>query len=97
MVEQVLVAKVESDDYFSFVDGTTIRRMPVNAQQRELLTRGELAIVRYKGGYAMVPAEAAARIRERDEHAVIALDKPAKSVDPNDPYKDFVVPDDLTW
>ena len=97
MVEQVLVAKLESDDHFSFVDGTAIRRIPVNAQQREQLTRGELAIVRYKGGYAMVPAEAAQRISERDPHAVIALEKPEKSVDPNDPYKDFVVPDDLTW
>jgi uncharacterized protein len=97
MVEQVLVAKLESDDYFSFVDGTTIRRMPVSAQQREQLTRGELAIVRYKGGHAMVPAEAVARIRERDEHAVIRLDKPEKNADPNDPYKDFAVPDDLTW
>ena len=97
LVEQVLVAKVESDDYFGFVDGATIRRMPVNAQQRDQLTRGELAIVRYKGGYAMVPAEAVARIRERDEHAVIPLNKDDKSADPNDPYKDFAVPDDLTW
>lgn len=98
MVEQVLVPKVESDDYFSFVDGTAIRRMPVTPQQREQLTRGELAIVRYRGGYAMVPVEAVARIRERDEHAVIPPPgKSEKSADPNDPYKDFVVPDDLTW
>jgi len=97
MVEQVAVPKVESDDYYSFVDGTTIRRMPVNAELRNRLTRGELAIVRFRGGYALVPVEAVPRIRERDEHAVIALDKGEKSADPNDPYKDFVVPDDLTW
>jgi uncharacterized protein YaiL (DUF2058 family) len=97
MVEQVALPKIESDDCFSFVDGTTIRRIPVNAQLREQLTRGEVAIVRYRGSYAIVPAEAVARIRERDEHAVITLDKAEKSVDPNDPYKDFVVPDDLTW
>jgi uncharacterized protein len=97
MVEQVALPKIESDDYFSFVDGTTIRRIPVNAQLREQLTRGEIAIVRFRGNYAMVPAEAVARIRERDEHAVIPLDNGDKSADPNDPYKDFVVPDDLTW
>jgi uncharacterized protein len=97
MVEQVALPKIESDDYFSFVDGTTIRRIPVNAQLREQLTRAEIAIVRFRGNYAMVPAEAVARIRERDEHAVIPLDKGDKSADPNDPYKDFVVPDDLTW
>jgi uncharacterized protein len=97
MVEQVALPKIESDDYFSFVDGTTIRRIPVNAQLREQLTRAEIAIVRFRGNYAMVPAEAVARIRERDEHAVIPLDNGDKSADPNDPYKDFVVPDDLTW
>jgi uncharacterized protein len=97
MVEQVALAKIESDDYFSFVDGTTIRRIPVNAQLRERLTRGEVAIVRYRGSYAMVPAEAVAGIRERDASAVMPLDKAEKAMDPNDPYKDFVVPDDLTW
>jgi len=97
MVEQVALPRIESDDYFAFVDGTTIRRIAVNAQLREQLTRGDLAIARFRGSYALVPVEAVARIRERDEHAVIALDKGEKSVDPNDPYKDFVVPDDLTW
>ncbi len=97
MVEQVALPKIEGDDYFSFVDGTTIRRVPVNAQIREQLSRGEVAIVRFRGNYAMVPAEAVARIRERDEHAVITLDKTEESADPNDPYKEFVVPDDLTW
>jgi uncharacterized protein YaiL (DUF2058 family) len=97
MVEQVALAKIESDDYFSFVDGTTIRRMPINALLREQLTRREVAIVRYRGSYALVPAEAVDRIRERDASAVIPLDKAEKITDPNDPYKDFVVPDDLTW
>jgi hypothetical protein len=73
----------------------------VNAQLREQITRGELALVRYKGHYEMVPAEMAARIRERDIHAVVtrkdAQESPQVDADPNDPYKDFVVPDDLMW
>ncbi len=71
--------------------------MAVDKPLRDRLMRGELAIVRFKGHYAVVPAEAAARIRERDETAVVRLDKAEASVDPNDPYKDFVVPDDMTW
>lgn len=97
MVEQVAIPKVTSDDSFSFVDGTTIRRIPINTELRNRLSSGELAIVRFRGSYALVPAEAVPRIRERDEHAVISLDKTQNTVDPNDPYKDFVVPDDLTW
>jgi uncharacterized protein YaiL (DUF2058 family) len=45
-----------------------------------------------------VPADAAQRIRERDETALIvrnADDK--KDVPDDDPYKNFAVPDDLTW
>jgi uncharacterized protein len=97
MVEQVALPKMESDDSYSFVDGTTIRRIPITAELRNRLTAGELAIVRFRGSYALVPSEALPRIRERDEHAVIAMDKGDKTADPNDPYKDFVVPDDLTW
>lgn len=97
MVEQVAVPRVESDDSFSFVDGTTIHRIPITTELRNRLSSGELAIVRFRGSYALVPAEAVEKIRERDAHAVISLDKSATTADPNDPYKDFVVPDDLTW
>ena len=97
MVEQAMLPRIESEDFYSFVDDNKIRRMAVDKPLRDRLMRGELAIVRFKGHYAVVPAEAAARIRERDETAVVRLDKAEASVDPNDPYKDFVVPDDLTW
>jgi len=97
LVQEAALARVESDEFFSFVDGNRIRRIPVDGPLRDRLTRGELAIVRSKGRYAVVPPETAVRIRERDEHAVMALGKTEASVDPDDPYKDFVVPDDLTW
>ncbi len=101
MVEQARVPKIESDDYYSFVVGNKIRRVAVNALLREQITRGDLLLVRYKGHYELVPADMASRIRERDPHAVVtpntASAKPPESVDPNDPYMDFVVPDDLMW
>jgi uncharacterized protein YaiL (DUF2058 family) len=45
-----------------------------------------------------VPAEAAARIRERDERSIMNLPgaTPVKA-DENDPYGAFQVPDDLMW
>ena len=101
MVEQARVPKIESDDYYSFVVGNKIRRVAVNATLREQITRGELVLVRYKGHFELVPAEMAARIRERDQYAVVApnsaSEKPVENADPNDPYKEFVVPDDLIW
>ena len=99
LVEQNRIPRVESDDYYNFVDGNKIHRIAVNGRMREQITCGELVVARYKGFYALVPAATAARIRERDANAVLpfvptATDQPA---DQNDPYKDFVVPDDLTW
>jgi uncharacterized protein YaiL (DUF2058 family) len=97
IIEQNRVPRLETEDYYSFIDGKKIRRMSVDAQRREQLTRGELVIVRYRGHYAVVPAAIAERIRERDANMVVPLVQPKASPEPDEAYKDFVVPDDLMW
>jgi uncharacterized protein len=99
-VEQHRIARPESDDYFNFVDGGRILRIAVTAALRSSIVAGSLVIVRCDGRYDLVPSEAVARIRERDPDAVVehASAEPAASAPAgDDPYKDFVVPDDLTW
>ncbi len=99
IVEQNRLPRLETDDYYSFIDGKKIRRMSVDAQRREQLTKRALIVVRYKGHYAVVPAEVAERIRAIDANMVVPLVEPpsgsAEVVD--DAYKEFVVPDDLMW
>ena len=97
LVEQARLPRLESDDYYSFVDGGKVSRVAVDAQRRKEICEGKLAIVRYRGHHEVVPAEAAQRIRERDEGALIFRDEEKKAAPEDDPYKDFVVPDDLTW
>ena len=97
LVELHQVARVETEDFYNFVDGTRIKRVPVNAELRERLIRGDLAIVRNEGRYAFVPAGIAADIRARVERAVIHHNVPKADDVGDDPYKDFVVPDDLIW
>jgi uncharacterized protein YaiL (DUF2058 family) len=87
----------EGLEYFNFVTFRKIRRIAVNDERREKLRKGELSIVWFEGRTAMVPADVAAKIRERDEQAVIAYQEGPEEVDENDPYKDYVVPDDLVW
>jgi len=91
--------KAESDDYFNFIDRQKVRRVAVNPVLRERIGRGELVFVRYRGHYELVPCAIADRIRERDEQTVVTIGgaEPQKPVDQDDPYKDFVVPDDLRW
>lgn len=101
LVEQHRIPRPDSDDYYNFIEGSRIRRLAVDASLRARIIGGELAIVRCDGRYELVPADVAERIRERDERAVMAsmtsgvAPEPAPAQD--DPYKDYVVPDDLRW
>ena len=98
LVEQnKLPKKLESEDRFNFVAGKKLRFILVDAAMREGLNNGSLFIIRYDGKSEVVPKAIADKIRERDERAVVKLGGAETPVDENDPYKDFVVPDDLKW
>jgi len=102
LIEQHRLPPVVSEEYFNFADGNRLSRVAVTPALRDQLIKGTVAIVRYEGHYALVPEAAVARIRERDEHAIVTQETaPAAgataSAEKDDPYKDFVVPDDLVW
>ncbi|HUI61797.1 MAG TPA: DUF2058 domain-containing protein [Steroidobacteraceae bacterium] len=104
LVEQNRLPRLETEDFFSFVDGKKVRRMAVDVPRREQLMRGELMIVRFRGFYAVVPAAVAEQVRERDATMIVPITSPQsapqsapQAASQEDPYKDFVVPDDLMW
>jgi uncharacterized protein YaiL (DUF2058 family) len=92
LVEQNRLPRVESDERYNFVDGNKVRAIPADRAVRERLNKGEIAIVRGSRGYEFVPAETAARIRERDEHSVVKC-----GGTPGDAVSDDGVPDNLIW
>jgi hypothetical protein len=91
LIQQHGLPRAQTDERYNFVDGNKVRYIPADHSVRERLRCGELAIVRHNGGYELVPMETAARIRERDEHAVVqsGVAKNAETADG--------VPDDLIW
>jgi uncharacterized protein len=101
LIQQNLVQRAETDEVFHFVDGKKIRRLYANAELREQIIGGAVNIVRSEGRYFPVPAEIGARIAEREPNAVVKLNQKAEEASAapaeDDPYKDFVVPDDLKW
>ena len=101
LIDQHRLPSSESDDAepFYFQDGAHIKRVYVDSEQRQKLTDGALAIVRYRRGFALVPPVAAEKVRERDPQAVIDLDAATSSTPDaqDDAYKGFEVPDDLIW
>ncbi|HMN47203.1 MAG TPA: DUF2058 domain-containing protein [Povalibacter sp.] len=97
LIEANQLPKLETDDYFNFVDRGKVRRLSVDAQRREQLIAGTLMIVRFEGRYSVVLPPIAAKIGELNAKAVVSLDAKGEAPAEDDPYKDFVVPDDLRW
>jgi uncharacterized protein YaiL (DUF2058 family) len=97
LIEQHRLPKVESDEYFNFVSRGKVRRIAVDAVLRERIINGELTIVRCEGKHDVVPQDIGERIRTHDARAVISLQDSVAAASEDDPYKDYVVPDDLKW
>jgi uncharacterized protein YaiL (DUF2058 family) len=89
--------RVETEDFYNFQDGTQIHRVPVTPELRAQLVAGVLAIVRCEGRFAFVPAAIGEQIGARVAKALLHLNKPDAAPAADDPYKDYIVPDDLMW
>jgi len=88
------------EEPYSFEDQGSIRRIHVDAAQRQQLAKGSLVIVRDADGYALLPEAAAQKVRERDASLVVLDNRQRDTggVEDEDPYYSrFKVPDDLVW
>lgn len=91
------VPRVESEDFYNFQSGNEIHRIEVNPELRRRLVAGDLAIVRCEGRFAFVPAAIGEQVGARVARALLHLNRPEAPPAADDPYKDYVVPDDLVW
>lgn len=88
----------EGDVEYNFTDGKLIKKIRVSKLVQEQVIRGVLAVVRLGEGYEVVPRVVADKIAQRDASAVIVANtKYTQQLDEDDPYKDYVIPDDLMW
>ncbi|HAS62475.1 MAG TPA: DUF2058 domain-containing protein [Vibrio sp.] len=88
----------DGDIKYNFTDGTLVKALYVEPMVREQLSKGILAIARIGESYAVIPSVVANKIAQRDENAIIdQKEKKADTIAEDDPYADFVVPDDLMW
>jgi uncharacterized protein YaiL (DUF2058 family) len=99
LVEQLRIPRPETDDWFNFVDAGKVHRVAVTPELRVRLVSGTLSIVRSAGHYYLVPADVIERIHARHADAIVALPAAPNvtGTGADDPYKDFVVPEDLMW
>jgi uncharacterized protein len=99
LVEQNRLPRVEDEnaEFYNFVAAGKIHRIAIAGDTRERIVDGSLIVVRFRGFYALVPKETAERIRAIEPTAVLEHKVESQQADADDPYKDFVVPDDLKW
>lgn len=88
----------EAELSYHFEDAKKICKLFVTQAQLQQLGKGQVDIVKFDGSYDLVPAQAAQKIAERDPACVIPRKlEEAETSDPDDPYADYQVPDDLMW
>jgi uncharacterized protein YaiL (DUF2058 family) len=88
----------KNDVEYNFSHGKVIKKMRVSPLVLEQIARGILAVVSLGDTYELVPRIVADKIALRDEKSVLVANvKAAQQEDEDDPYKDYVIPDDLMW
>ena len=86
-----------------YTDGSRIKRLYLSDNQRQKVVNGTLAITRKGGKHQLIPVDVARKIIERNaEYPIFILggvDTPAQEAksDPDDPYAEYKIPDDLMW
>lgn len=92
--------KREGELDYRFTDKDKIKSVLVNDHLRAQLAKGILVIARHDDGYELVPRAAAEKIYARDAAMIVldhARDQAAAADSDDEYYKQFQVPDDLTW
>lgn len=101
--QMVMHAKLNLDDgdvKYSFVDQTDnkVKSLYVTEQIQKDLALARLAIASVEEKYYVIPKNMADKIAERSPASIVFIaTTDTDQVDDDDPYKDFVVPDDLMW
>lgn len=90
------IPKEGSDIAYNFVQGTHVKKLYVNKELQTKLMKGLLSIAIYGDSYRLVPTDIAERIHKRDPDMAICIEQ-KDDIDPDDPYADYEVPDDLMW
>ena len=98
LIEMNRLDRNNGDIGYNFTDGTTVKKIYVDKLMQKQLVNGRLAIARYLDGYEVIPAAVADIIAMRDQESIVLNNVVDDSiVDEDDPYADFVIPDDLMW
>jgi len=100
LIEQSAIVIDKGEIQYNFCDrfDNKIKNLYVTAAIRKDLSSDRLAIAMLDQGYYVVTRQVADKIAQRSESTIVFMasndtDTPAA----DDPYKDYIIPDDLQW
>lgn len=83
---------------YKFTQDSRIRQVMVTDAQQDKVVSGQQCVVAAKERFELVPKKIAEQIEKRIPGTVVLQNESTKETgDPDDPYADFKVPDDLIW
>lgn len=99
IIETHRLSGFEGNITYRFADDHTVKTLQVNHETHQRLGSLKLRVARLDGSYALIPAAAAAKIEQRDNHTLIPVPEANASLSKEDQdyYAQFEVPDDLMW
>lgn len=98
LIDMNRIAQSDGDIKYNFTDGTIVKSIYVEPLIQSQLAKGILSIARYEETYVIIPTSVAKKIMLRDNDTIIEQNsKVEDQAEEDDPYADFVVPDDLMW
>ena len=63
---------------------------------KQKIVQGKLGMARIEGRYELVAKSIAERIQQKNDKRIVIFNA-QESVDDNDPYSEYQVPDDMMW
>ena len=85
------------DVVYNFEHDKKIKRIYINDELKQQIVQGSLGIARIEGRYELVTKSIAEKIQQRNPKRVVIYSAEQDTIDENDPYAEYEIPDDLTW
>ncbi|MBU2916560.1 DUF2058 domain-containing protein [Psychrosphaera sp. F3M07] len=100
LIEMNMLDTSHGNIAYNFTDGTAVKKLTVSDKIQRQLANGLLSIVRFgetgTDDYAVIPSVVAEKIALRDDSVLVSQNE-IQEVEEDDPYADYVIPDDLMW
>src|SRR5690606_356252 len=99
MINQHKIRDTDGDAVYQFIDDSKIKKVYLNQQIYNALVAGSLVIARENDSYVFLRKSSRARINVKMQGFIIVNNsaKNQQITDEEDPYADYVIPDELLW